>query len=153
MDADNATNIRELDKFLPQFDKGQEIVIASRRVRNGDVDVTFSRTRKIFGKIYIFLSQWLVVSGVTDYNCGFKAFRRQVAKQLFNKQLMNDWSFDTEVIFLASKYGIPIKEIPVNWSHRNGTSKVNPVLDGVKSFLSLLEIRKNDFMGKYSIER
>jgi dolichyl-phosphate beta-glucosyltransferase len=61
---------------------------------------------------------------------------------------MNDWSFDVELLFLATKYGFKIKEIPVRWIHKSG-SKVKPVKDAIKSFISVLKIRFNDSTHKY----
>jgi dolichyl-phosphate beta-glucosyltransferase len=62
--------------------------------------------------------------------------------------MMDDWSFDLETLFLVEKYCFKIKEVPVNWKHYKG-SKVRPVLDGIKSFISLFKIMANDVSGKY----
>jgi dolichyl-phosphate beta-glucosyltransferase len=76
-------------------------------------------------------------------------FKNKAAKKIFSKQMMDDWSFDLETLFLVEKYCFKIKEIPVNWKHYKG-SKVRPVLDGIKSFVSILIIKANDMAGKYN---
>ncbi len=85
---------------------------------------------------------------MNDINCGFKIFKAPVARELFKMQVMDDWSFDAEVIFLCAKYGYSIKEFPVKWIHMP-TSKVRPLYDGVKSFMSLVSIRGNEVKGEY----
>ncbi len=146
MDADNSTSIKELDKFLPFFGEGFDIYIASRRIAGANVEVPFSR--RFMGSVYIFFSRVILGVSVSDLNCGFKVFRASAAKEVFSKQIMNDWSFDSEIFFLAKKKDFRIKEIPVSWVHK-ATSKVKPLRDAVSSFVSLVKIRKNDRDGKY----
>ncbi len=150
MDADNSTRIFELERMLPGFKDGYDIVIGSRRLKNipGNIVISQPSYRHILGEIYIFLSRLFFKIGVRDYNCGFKMFKNNVAKKVFSKQRMNDWSFDLETLFLAEKYNFKIKELPVNWKHCEG-SKVRPILDGIKSFISLFKIKVNDISKKY----
>ncbi len=150
MDADNSTRIFELERMLPGFQDGYDIVIGSRRLKNipGDIVISQPSYRHILGEIYIYLSRLFFKIGVRDYNCGFKLFTNNVAKKIFSKQRMDDWSFDLETLFLVEKYNLKIKEMPVNWKHCEG-SKVRPVLDGIKSFISIFKIKVNDMFGKY----
>ncbi len=150
MDADNSTRIFELERMLPGFKDGYDIIIGSRRLKNipGDIVISQPSYRHILGEIYIYLSRLFFKISVRDYNCGFKLFTSNVAKKIFSKQRMDDWSFDLETLFLAEKYNFKIKELPVNWKHCEG-SKVRPVLDGIKSFISLFKIKVNDISKKY----
>lgn len=150
MDADNSTRIFELERMLPCFEDGYDVVIGSRRLKNIPDDIVISQPsyRHILGEIYIYISRLFFKIGVRDYNCGFKMFKDNVAKEIFSRQRMDDWSFDLETLFLVEKYSFKIKEVPVNWKHYEG-SKVRPVLDGIKSFISILRIKANDISGKY----
>ncbi len=150
MDADNSTRIFELERMLPCFEDGYDIIIGSRRLKNIPDDIVISQPsyRHILGEIYIYISRLFFKISVRDYNCGFKMFKSNVAKKIFSRQRMNDWSFDLETLFLVEKYNLKIKEVPVNWKHYEG-SKVRPVLDGIKSFISLFKIKSNDVSGKY----
>ena len=148
MDADNSTSIYEFDKFLPCFKEGYDVVIASRRLKGSLVTESQPALRIVMGQFYIFLSRVILNLSVRDFNCGFKAYTNNSAKTLFAKQLMNDWSFDTEVLFLIKKYGFKIKEAPVKWVHKS-TSKVKPLRDGIRSFLSLVKIKLNDMRHLY----
>ncbi len=148
MDADNSTSIKELDAFLPYLEEGYDAVIGSRRLKESDVVVPESIMRVCLGNIYILLSKIFLGSKVSDFNCGFKAYNRCTARKVFSLQRMKDWSFDTEIIFLLTKFGMKIKEVPVRWAHK-ADSKVKPLQAGIASFLSLIKIKINDLRGLY----
>ncbi|MGB2960788.1 MAG: glycosyltransferase, partial [Candidatus Omnitrophota bacterium] len=151
MDADNSTSIYELDKFLPYLEEGYDAVIASRRIKGAEVVVPESVLRVLMGNVYILLSRIIFKLRVNDINCGFKAYRRDAARKIFSLQKMNDWSFDTELIFLIHKFGMRVKEVPVRWTHKY-TSKVKPFRAGIQSFLSLLKIKLSDLKGDYTVK-
>ncbi|MDP8298570.1 MAG: glycosyltransferase family 2 protein [Candidatus Tantalella remota] len=149
MDADNSTSIHELDKFIPHLEDGYDAVIGSRRLEGADIVVSEPARRVIMGDFYIFLSRILFGLKLSDFNCGFKVFKNSAAKKVFSLQRMYDWSFDVEILFILDKLGMKIKEVPVRWAHKDNTSKVRPLRDGIKSFISLLTIRCNGFKRKY----
>jgi len=146
MDADNSTSIYEMDKFIPLLRQDADVYIASRRTSGSEVRVP--ALRKIMGEVYILLSRLILGIGVSDINCGFKLFTKKAAKDGFSKQVMDDWSFDAEVLFICNKQKFRVVEIPVKWEHRD-TSKVRPVKDAVRSFVSLVKIKMNDIKGLY----
>ncbi len=146
MDADNSTSIREMDSFLPLFEKGFDIYIASRRIPGARVSMPASR--EVMGKVYITLARMLLGVKVSDVNCGFKVFRREAAREVFSRQTMDDWSFDAEVLHIAGKRKYSIREVPVRWVYKD-TSKVRPLADALKSFKSLFAIRMKDLKGIY----
>ena len=147
-DADLSTPITELEKFLEQLNQGYQVVIGSRKIAGANVEVHQSWLRESMGKVFTWLTNVILTKNVSDVTCGFKGFSRPVAQKVFNRQLVNDWSFDAEVLFLAQKYGYSIREIPVRWRNDPGT-KVNLFKDTIRSFLGLLKIRTNDWRGKY----
>ncbi|MCH8326590.1 MAG: triose-phosphate isomerase [Bacteroidetes bacterium] len=73
------------------------------------------------------------------------------AKEIFSKQTLSGFSFDTELLYIARKKKFKIKEIEaiVLKEHMNKKSKVNLLLDHLKMFLDLFKIRLNDFNKKY----
>lgn len=148
MDADNSTSIYEFDKFLPYIKEDYDIVIASRRLKDSMVEESQPALRAAMGMVYILLSRLLLGTSFSDFNCGFKVYSNKAARLLFSKQKMNDWSFDTEVLFIAVKNHLKVKEVPVRWVHKS-TSKVRPIRDGIKSFISLLRIKINDLRRLY----
>ncbi|MBF0215789.1 MAG: glycosyltransferase family 2 protein [Candidatus Omnitrophica bacterium] len=148
MDADNSTSISEIDKFLGVI-KHSDIAIGTRRERGSQIIVPEPLSRVMMGQVYILLSRIIFGCSVRDLNCGFKLFRSEAAKKLFSAQKMDDWSFDTEVLFLAEKFKLRVTEVPVKWEHKL-TSKVKPLRDGIRSFKSLVMIKMADLRGEYS---
>lgn len=148
MDADNSTSIYEFDKFLPHLKEGYDVVIASRRLKDSLVEEPQPLLRARMGQFYIFLTKIILGLNMSDFNCGFKVFLTRSARFIFELQKMDDWSFDVEVLFLINKYGLKIKEVPVRWLHKSG-SKVKPVKDAIRSFISIVKIKSNDLKHLY----
>ena len=80
--------------------------------------------------------------------CGFKAFRRERTRVIFEQQRVERFAFDPEILFLAKRNAMWVAEVPVRWSHDSGT-KVNVAADGIRMFLELLWIRWNAMRGRY----
>jgi dolichyl-phosphate beta-glucosyltransferase len=142
MDADNATRICQVDKLMDLLKEGCDVAMGSRRVVGAEIGISQPIHRIALGNIYIMLSAALLGTTVRDYNCGFKLYTKDAARLLFNRLTRNDWSFDSELIYLISKLGLKAKEVGIIWQDKK-TSKVRPLRDGMKSFLSLLAIRLN----------
>jgi glycosyltransferase involved in cell wall biosynthesis len=144
MDADNSTRIDQIEGLLAALKDGFDVAIGSRRLPGAAIDLAQPISRRILGNTYIWLSKWLLGATVRDFNCGFKLFKQEAAKSLFPRLTREDWTFDSELIFLISKLGLKLKEAPVRW-HDIRTSKVKPLRDGVKSLWGLLKIRLNRY--------
>ena len=84
-----------------------------------------------------------------DTQCGFKLFDREKSRRIFEQQTTDGFGFDAEILFLAKRYGLTIRETPVRWSHAEG-SKVNVLRDGIRMFFDLVRIRWNAIIGRYS---
>ena len=89
----------------------------------------------------------LVVPGIHDTQCGYKLFSAAAAKDLFATGRLNGFAFDVELLFLARRAGLTIREVPVTWRHKPG-SRVR-TLSGLKAFAQLVEIRRNSLLGRY----
>lgn len=148
MDADMSTPIEELIKFLPECDRGTEMVIGSRKTRGANVLKHQHPWRQKLGEGFTLLSNFLLVPGITDFTCGFKLMRMDVAKKIFGSQKIERWGYDSEIIFLAKKYGYKVVEIPVTWSNDDRT-RVNLFKDVWRSFTDLIKIRYYDLTNQY----
>lgn len=157
-DADLSTPIEEIEKLMPWFERGYEIVIGSREGL-GAQRIKEPFYRHIMGRVFNFIVQMLTVRGIQDTQCGFKAFREDAARDVFARmQLYGDNSkpvrggmvtaFDVEVLFIGSKSGYRIKEVPVQWRYGTET-KVNPLKDSYRNFRDVLMVRWNDMRGMY----
>jgi hypothetical protein len=83
-----------------------------------------------------------------DTQCGFKAFRRNLALPAVILQRIEGFGFDPELLYIARKQGLKLMEIPAEWSHSEG-SRVSFLRDSLKMFGDLLLIRLNDWRGRY----
>jgi glycosyltransferase involved in cell wall biosynthesis len=146
-DADLSMPIAEVNRFLPpQVDI--PIAIASREAP-GAIRYDEPPYRHITGRVFNSLIRGLVLPGLQDTQCGFKMFRAEVAEDLFKRQTLMGWSFDVELLYIASLRGLPILEIPIPW-YFNPESKVNVLRDSWRMFRDLLVIRRNGQLGKYA---
>ncbi|MFP4403838.1 MAG: dolichyl-phosphate beta-glucosyltransferase [Candidatus Woesearchaeota archaeon] len=146
-DADLATPINEIEKMLIEI-KHFDVVIASRNLKNSKIVVKQPFYRQILGNIFPFIVRFILISNIKDTQCGFKLFKRNVARKIFKLQTRYRFSFDVEILFIAKKKGFKIKEIPVRWIDKKG-SKVNLLKDSTKMFIDLFKIKYNNYKKKY----
>jgi hypothetical protein len=95
--------------------------------------------------------QLLILPGLNDTQCGFKCFTQEAARDLFEKQTLNGWAFDIELLFIARKRGYTITEVAIPWIY-NEESKVHAVRDAIQILLDIQTIRKNHARGIYDPE-
>lgn len=156
-DMDQATPIEEVDKLLPHFDEGYDVVIGSRKGSRKGAPFT----RIVMARGMMFLRKMIGIKGISDTQCGFKMFRRETAQKLFNKinKLHSNFKkvsgsnvsagFDVELLYLAQKMGYKVKEVPVNWLYVE-TRRVNSIKDSIEGFFDLIRIKVKDLKGEYN---
>jgi hypothetical protein len=98
--------------------------------------------REQAGIFFNLMVRWIMGIEFSDTQCGFKAFRRERARIIFEQQRVERFGFDPEILFLAKRHGLKVAEIPVRWSHDSAT-KVNVAADGIRMLLELFLIRWN----------
>src|SRR4029078_11840238 len=125
------------------------VVIGSRAVDRAVIEKHQTKFREIGGIFFNFIVRLLLGLHIKDTQCGFKLFDLERTRNLFEKQTTSGFGFDPELLFLAAKSGLSVREIPVRWSHSEG-SKLNPVRDGLRMVSDLLRIRWNYLTGRYS---
>jgi dolichyl-phosphate beta-glucosyltransferase len=135
-DADFSTPIEYVRKFLPPEFEG-EIAIASREAP-GSARFDEPYRRRITGRIFNSMTRTLLPD-IKDTQCGFKMFRRDVAKDLFNSLSVMGWAFDVEILYLAAQRGYTIKEIGVPWYY-NGDSRVKVIRDSLRMAADITRI-------------
>ncbi len=114
-DADLSTPLEEIPGFLASHRRGNDVVIGSRKRHGARVSVRQPLLRESMGKVFTLLSNILVVSGVSDFTCGFKSFTAAASEAVFPKLTIYDWSYDTELLFLVRRLGLRLAEVPVRW--------------------------------------
>lgn len=156
-DMDQSTPIREIEKLLPWFKKGFDIVIGSR----GTVRKNAPFYRQIAASAFRLLRKILILKDIDDTQCGFKAFKTEVAKDLFKRlqvfkerKEVKGWrvsAFDIELLFLAEKLGYKIKEVPVFWEDKDVAlkKKTDFLKESWQMFQEIVRVRLNEFFGRY----
>ena len=89
---------------------------------------------------------------MSDFTCGFKGFTGEAAQAVFSRTRIDNWSFDTELPFVATRLGLAIEELPVRWRD-DARTKVRLGRDIVSSLSGLLTIRVNHLAGRYDLGR
>ncbi len=155
-DIDLATPIEEIEKMVVEIEKGTDIIIGSRNsTRKG---APFAR--KVMAVGFIVVRNFMIgLKKIKDTQCGFKAFNTEKARKIiqslvvFKKTHTVSGSsvsagFDLEFLFLASKFGYSITEIPVMWKHVE-TKNVNFITDSIETLIDIIEIKYYDLIGSY----
>lgn len=139
MDADNSTSVDQFENMVKYFEEGYDVVICSRAHKESKLSPAQGIARKILGKGGNLIIQILVLPGIWDTQCGFKAFSEAAAEKVFKLQRISGWGFDVEILALAKRLGYKIKQIPVIWVN-DIDSHVGPSAY-VKTLIETLRIR------------
>ena len=146
-DADLSTSIEEATGLVDLLNDKHQVVIASREGA-GSRRVGEPYSRHLMGRAFNTLVRTLAVRGIQDTQCGFKAFTRECARDIFRRLTVSGFGFDVEVLYLARKRGYGILEVPVTWVYRP-SSRVDPVRDTFRMFADIVRVRLNDVRGRY----
>jgi dolichyl-phosphate beta-glucosyltransferase len=148
-DADLSTPIDELRKLYDIAERDHaDIVIGSRAIDRRYIERHQSRFREIGGIVFNRLVRISLGLKLHDTQCGFKLFHRGRTRSIFEKQTIDGFGFDPEILFLATRRRLRIREVSVRWSHADDT-KVRVIRDGLLMIADLVRIRLNQFAGKY----
>lgn len=147
-DADLSTPLEEIKKLLPFMDEGFDIAIGSRAMKGPRLLVRQGFLRRSMGKIFNLFVRLLLFSGIQDTQCGFKCFRTDAAKKIFACQRIQRFSFDVEILYIAKRRNLKIKEVPVAWVNRPD-SRVVVWRDPWNMWFDLWRIRMNAARGLY----
>ena len=139
-DADLSMPPIEILRFIPPA-VDIPIAIASREAP-GAVRFDEPFYRHVTGRVFNTLIRLLVLPALNDTQCGFKMFRADAADDIFRRQTLMGWSFDVELLYIASKRNYPILEVAIPW-YFNPESKINLLHDSWHMFIDLLTIRRN----------
>lgn len=178
MDADNSTDIFEVNKLLP-FVKDFDIVMGSRYIKKErpyqpnylwgvahGIKSIFEvlifghaldyqakgkqgRLRQLISRGGNFVFTLFLNQSYVDQRCGFKLYRKDVAKFLAGLQTLDGFGFDTEYLTIAQKYNFKIIEVPVEWIDEASGAKYG-MKDAIKEFKDMFIVLGNNIKGKYS---
>jgi len=139
-DADIATPQEETEKLLAHMHDGADVAIGSRPLRESKLEVRQPWYREFLGRCFNKAVQTLAIKGIDDTQCGFKMFTRAAAQDIFARCKLDGFSFDFEALMIARDLGYRIDEVPIRWSHQEG-SKVVLMRDGPRMLRDLVKLR------------
>ena len=146
-DADLSSPIEEAEKLLAALE-AHDVAIGSRAVDRSLIEVHESPFREFAGIIFNRIVRVTLRLPFVDTQCGFKAFRRERCRIIFEQQTIERFGFDPELLYLARHHGLSTAEVPVRWAHSPAT-KVNMMRDSVQMFLDVFVIRWNALRRRY----
>ena len=143
-DADLSTPIEEVERFLRYFAAHPEadVLIGNRRHPASHVRRPQGWLRRILSEVFSsFVHGQGLPVGWKDTQCGFKAFRREAAREIFSRQQLDGFSFDVEVLALAAALRLEVVDLPVEWFDAEATH-VRVLRDGWRMLRDLRRVRK-----------
>ncbi len=147
-DADLSTPIEELDKLWQAVDRqGAQAAIGSRALDRSLIGVRQPLFREGMGRFFNLAMRLVTGLPFRDTQCGFKLFEATAAREIFQRQRIDGFGFDVEVLYIALRLGFRVLEVPVRWNDAPGTT-VSP-WRGLKAFGDPARVRWNGITGKY----
>ncbi len=139
MDVDLSTSLRHVKDIYNALRDGYDIAIGSRLMKGSRAKRPVFR--ELPSRVYNTLVRLLLGSSIRDHQCGFKGFRKSRIVPILDRIEDNHWFWDTELLVLAQREGLRIREIPVEWSH-GGESKVSVLSDSLYMFRNILRMMR-----------
>lgn len=148
-DADLSSPITEAPKLIGPIIEGEvDVAFGSRAINRGLIGVHQPFIREFGGRVFNLMMRAITGLPFKDTQCGFKAFRRELALPIFQLQRVERFGFDPELLYIARKHSLRLREVPVAWNDSEGT-KVSFLRDSLNMFIDLFRIRLNDLSGRY----
>ena len=142
-DADNKVPIEEFDKIHRSLMEGFEVVIGSRALHDSRVERPQPLYRQIGSKAFAYVMHKAIgLNNLQDTQCGFKFFKRAVAKDLFARQQIDGYMFDVEILSLAERLKYTIKEVPIRWRD-DSDSRLDLFAGNLRNAIDLFKIRRS----------
>ena len=149
-DADLSTPIEEHARLARTMrDRDGDVVSGSRALSDSNVLVRQSWLRQTMGKSFNRIIRVLTRLPQRDTQCGFKLIDRDRVKPLLEKMVVDGFAYDVELLFLCSKFGLSVAEVPVTWRNAAG-SKVSLLSDPLRMIADVLRVRWRFRRGLYN---
>jgi len=143
-DADLSTPIEEFEKLKKTIERGYDIVIGSRGLPESKIVVPQPWYRRYIGRLFPLFVRLIVMKNIRDTQCGFKMFKKKIAKELFANLETSGFAFDVEILFRALKKNYSVKEIPIIWIN-SPASKVTFLKGPIKMLKDLFKMKRKMF--------
>ena len=140
-DADLSTPLSEIPKVIEPIASGDvDLAFGSRALDRKLIGVHQPWRREQAGRVFNFIVRIATGMPFWDTQCGFKAFRLDVCRPILEKAHIIGFAFDVELLFLAWRAGLHLREVPVRWNHAEG-SKVRVIHDSAAMLREVIALR------------
>jgi len=134
MDSDLSHDPRYMPRFLKAA-KCSDVVVGSRYIKGGKI-IGWGPYRNLVSKTANFLAKLVVRGGVNDVTSGYRAYKRDVFKQISKRIESSGYAFQLEMMYKVRKSGFMVKPVPIVFMDRKkGKSKL-----GVRDIISFLRL-------------
>lgn len=142
IDADMPYRPENLQRAIDLIRSGAaDVAVGARDLPESETDRSYPARRRIAGRTLSALIRLVLMSEITDTQCGLKAFSREAAKSLFAASRLDSFGFDFEILYLASLRRLRIARVPVTLSHRHA-SRVRLIRDSLLMLRDLIRVRR-----------
>lgn len=148
IDADLPYELYAIDDFLQALRDGSDLAIGSRVLPGSEVRGV-PAVRYFAGQVFSWMVQALLFRGLPDTQCGFKSFKSEAAKEIFQRVTIGGFGFDVELLYIARKLKLSIRPVAVHMIEHRHRSRVRLFIDSLKMISNLFTIRWMDLQGKY----
>lgn len=153
-DCDLAYPMSEVRKVVSALEATSDVVIASRAHKESRYTITlhdlhYLYTRHLASRAINWLVNHTIIPECNDTQAGLKGFRADAARFLFSQMTITGFSFDIEMLYIAHRAGMSIREIPVHFQYREELSTVDFMADGMQLLKDLWAIRYRSIRGRY----
>lgn len=149
LDSDMSIPLDNLKSFFKYMQNKTDIIVGSKRVKGAICKKERDFIRKAAGIGHSLLFSAVLGIRLHDFEAGFKVFSKRAIEKIFPRLRLTRWGMDPEMVFVANKKGLSIKELPINWSDVEG-SHVSPLTDIILALKDLASIVLNSLQGKYN---
>jgi dolichyl-phosphate beta-glucosyltransferase len=140
-DADLSTPLSEIPKVIEPIATGDvDLAFGSRALDRKLIGVHQPWRREQAGRVFNLIVRLATGMPFWDTQCGFKAFRLDVCRPILEKARIPGFAFDVELLFLAYRDGLRLREVPVRWNHAEG-SKVRVIHDSLRMLREVIALR------------
>jgi len=122
LDADLSTPPEEIENALRYLNDGYDMVIGSRALPDSQIERRPPLFRRVATAIFDLVKHLLVgLWQYSDTQCGFKAYRQSAVRPLYERAVIDRFMFDVEILYLAERKKLRVREMPVRWADAEGS--------------------------------
>lgn len=142
VDAGTCVPFRFINDGIKKINAGFDCALGTRAVKKSLITRPQPLYRRIGSNIFGIIVRRIikVPDDIKDTQCGFKIYKQEVAKNLFQQLKTDGFMFDIEIILLAKKARYKMSQFPVEWRN-DADTKFNPITGSIKNFKDLYKIK------------